>query len=158
MMLNEPQERERRAALPTPFRRAYSRAYGLGAAFCVALPLIVQVLLRRLVRQGSFGLEALAQELGYTFTGLTALALLVAIRLSGRTKAEIAGLGEPEQPRKIFRRVLLLSALLGSGTLFGLVTFGLGGPGSERYARTFLALPVVLFLAVVPRPSAYRKD
>ena len=141
--------------LPDTTRRALRRAYWAGAGLCVAVPLGLQIGLGRIVARGTSGPAPLAQELGYTFTGLTVLGVLGALRCSRNLKARLGAV--PEVRPGLAWQLLLQAALLFPGAAFGLLVYGLGGPDAERYARTFLALPVVLFLALVPRISGIEK-
>ena len=140
---------------PDTTRRAFRLAYWAGAGLCVAVPLGLQIGLRRIMVRGTAGPASLAQELGYTFTGLTVLGVLGALRCSRHLKARLGT--APEVPPGLAWQLLLQAALLFPGAAFGLLVYGLGGPDAERYARTFLVLPVVLFLTLVPRLSGRKK-
>ncbi len=138
-------------------RRAFLLAYGVGVALCVIWPLILQVLLGRVLQPGFLGPTNLAQDLGYTFTGLVVLSALYVIRRSKRVRSDFATLEATQRTRVMSLEILFYAALFELSAFFGLLYHGLGGPQTERYARTFIALSTVLFLGFVPRFSAWRK-
>ena len=144
---------------PTPpaFRQAFLLAYGLGVLLCVVWPLVLQALLGRMIQPGILGMGSLAQELGYTFTGLVILSALFVVRRSRRVRANFAALDGTKRTRVMALETLLYSALFELSAFFGLVYHGMGGPQAERYARSFIALSTVMFLLFVPRFSAWRK-
>jgi hypothetical protein len=139
------------------FRRAFTLAYGLGALLCVVWPLVLQGLLGTILQPGIFGMQELAEELGYTFTGLVVLSVLFVRWRSGRVRAGFAALDESRQVRVMALEILLYSALFELSALFGLVYHGMGGPQAERYARSFIGLATVMFLVFVPRLAAWRQ-
>ena len=138
------------------FRRAFLGAYGLGLLLCVAWPLVLEGLLGSLLKPGILGAPGLAEDLGYTFTGLVILGALFVRGRSRRVLAGFAALDAPRRPWAMAQEILLYSAVCASSSLFGLVYHGLGGPRADRYARTFIALAALMFLVFVPRFSAWR--
>lgn len=150
-------DRKESSAVPPAFRRAWIMAYGSGMLLCVIWPLILQGLLGRVIQPGMLNLESLAQDLGYTFTGLVILSALFVVRRSKNVRAGFSALEARKRSRVMVMEILLYSAIFGLSTLFGLVYHGMGGPQAERYARTFIALSMVMFLLFVPRLSAWRK-
>ena len=143
---------------PSPtLRRAFLLAYGLGVVLCVIWPLILQGLVGWVIQPGFLGPTDLAQELGYTFTGLVVLATLYVVKRSRKARSAFATVEEKRRARVMAIEILLYSALFELSALFGLVYHGLGGPQAERHARTFIALSTVMFLVFVPRFAAWRK-
>lgn len=130
--------------------RSFRIAYALGLVLCVVWPLFLQVILRRTVQPIGTGGE-LATELGYTFTGLSALSAVFVIRRSARIRKAFASLDPPRQSQTILREVLLYAALFELSAVYGIIYFALQGPHAERYGRTFIALPTVMFFLFVPR-------
>ena len=139
------------------FRRAFFLAYGAGLLLCVACPLVLQGLMSSVLQPGVLDAPRLAEDLGYTFTGLVILGALFVRRRSRRVRADFASLDARRQPRAMALEILLYSIVFESSALFGLVYHGLGGPHAERYARTFVALATVMFLVFVPRFAAWRR-
>jgi hypothetical protein len=94
-----------------------------------------------------------AQDIGYTFTGLTA-ALGFLMWKWGKAR-------EPEKPTKYrFWAVNAMQATLASlPVLFGGIYFSVAGKEAERHARTFAALPPVMYLmVVVARKKKHRQS
>lgn len=137
-------------------RRSFLLAYGLGILVCVAAPLALQVVLTRLIPPGPAALSSLAEDLGYTFTGLATLACLWVVRRSQRVRRGLLEVEAGARGRVVSCETLLYSGLLALSAAFGLVYYALDGPQAERYARTFLALPPLTFLLFVPRWSSWR--
>jgi hypothetical protein len=130
--------------------RSFRVAYALGIVLCVVWPLFLQVILRRAVQPMGPGGE-LAAELGYTFTGLSALSVIFVLRRSARMRKTFPSLDPSRQSQTILREVLLYSALFELSAVYGILYFALQGPYAERYGRTFIALPTVMFFLFVPR-------
>ena len=139
------------------FRRAFLLSYGLGTVLCVIWPLALQGLLGTLLQPGILGLSGLAEELGYTFSGLVILSALFVSWRSRKVRAEFAALDEFRRTRVMALEILLYSAIFELSALFGLIYHGLGGPQAERYARSFIGLATVMFLVFVPRFAAWRR-
>lgn len=137
-------------------RTTFLVAYGLGAALCVAWPLVLLGLTGSFLQPGLLAQAELAQDLGYTFTGLVVLAALYVVRRSRRVRQRLAQVEAAKRGRVIALETLLYSALFGLSALLGLVYLALGGPEAVRYARTFIALSPIMFLLFVPRLSAWR--
>jgi hypothetical protein len=114
------------------------------------------ILVRVLPRPGASSGE-FAAELGYTFTGLTALAALFVNRRSARIRAALASMDPIHQSRTILREILLYSALFELSAAYGILYYTMGGPNPERYGRTFIALPTVMFFLFVPGWAKWRK-
>lgn len=138
--------------LQKPFRLAY----GLGAILCVVWPLMLQVLIGNVLKPGLFGPTELAQDLGYTFTGLVTLCALYVVRRSKRTLHTFAQIETTRRGRVMALEILLYSALFELSALFGWIYLGMGGPEASRYARTFIALSPIMFLIFVPRLPAWK--
>jgi hypothetical protein len=137
------------------FRRSFFLAYGLGVLLCVLWPLALQGLLGTLMEPGSLGKPLLAEDLGYTFTGLV---ILTALFVQWRARKVLAGFVAVEESRRsrvMALEILLYAALFELSALYGVVYQGLGGP--ERYARSFIGLATVMFLVFVPRLETWRK-
>jgi hypothetical protein len=142
---------------PTDFRSAFLLAYGLGTLLCVVGPLLMLVLLGHGNPSKIPGLAGLAEELGYTFTGLVVLSALFVVRRSKKVSASFATLAEHRRARVMVIEILLYSAIFGLSALFGLIYLGLGGPRAEGYSRSFIGLATVMFLLFVPRLGSWRK-
>jgi hypothetical protein len=125
------------------------RAYLAGAVLCVGLPLALQAGLGPLIPAGQAPAGETLQQIGYTFTGLSAVALVLAAQRCRRARA--AGASTPRAVREMGFAALLILCCAGFGCLY----WALGGRGVERHARTFLALSPVGFLIFVPRPSRW---
>ena len=138
-------------------RRAFIAAYGLGVILCVVWPLVLQGMLGTVIKPGLLGMESLAQDLGYTFTGLVILSALFVVRRSRRVQASFAALDGTRRARVMALEILLYSALFELSALFGLIYHGMGGPQAERYARSFIGLATLMFLLFVPRFSTWCK-
>jgi hypothetical protein len=131
-------------------------AYALGAFLCVLWPLALQVILTRAIPRSTASSGELAMELGYSFTGLTALGALFVLR---RTSKVLLALGaeEPDrQSRTVLREILIYSALFELSAVYGLIYYAMGGPNAERYGRSFIAVPTVMFFLFVPRWTRWR--
>lgn len=142
---------------PPALRRTFRLAYGLGALLCVVWPLALQGLLGSFLQPGGLGPSAMLEDLGYTFTGLVFLGALLVHWRSRKVRAGFAVLAERSRPRVMAKEILLYSAIFELSALFGLLYQGLGGPGAERYARTYIALAPVMFLVFVPRLAAWQR-
>ncbi len=140
---------------PQGLQRTLRRAYGAGACLCVALPLLLQAGLARAIPPGEVPAGEALQQIGYTFTGLSALALALAARRLRTALAATPGLAPEQRGPAAVREILLASVLILSCTLFGGFYWALGGRGVERHARTFLALSPAGFLLFIPRPSRW---
>lgn len=138
------------------FRRAFFLSYGLGLSLCVIWPLVLQGLLGSALQPGIFGTPELAEDLGYTFTGLVVLSALFVRWRSRKVRAGFAALHEFRRARVMALEILLYSAIFELSALFGLIYHGMGGPQAERYARSFIGLSTVMFLVFVPRLAAWR--
>lgn len=147
---------ERPPATPG-LRRAFLLAYGLGVVLCVVWPLTLQGLLGRVIPLGFLGRSPLAEDLGYTFTGLVVLSALYVIRRARLARSRFTSIEASQRARAMILEILLYSALFEASALFGLLYHGLGGPWAERYARTFIGLSTVMFFLFVPRWAAWRR-
>ena len=144
--------------LETPLlAKAFRLAYPMGLVLCVAWPLAVQLLLGTVIRQGPNPPGGVAEQLGYTFSGLTFLIALFISWRWGKVRAAFGLLPAPERPAIVFREILIYSALLELTSLFGILYYALGGPLAERYSRSFIALTTVMFFVFVPRLDAWRQ-
>ena len=143
---------------PDPvLRRAFLVSYGVGFVLCVLWPLVLQALLGTLLRPGFLAVSGLAEELGYTFTGLVVLGILYVKGRSRKALRTFQALEAEQRPRVLAREVLVYAAIFELSACLGLVYDGLGGPHAERYARSFVALASVMFLVFVPRFAAWER-
>jgi len=133
-----------------PLYQAFRVAYALGLVLCMLWPLALQVLLTRLVPNPGGTAGDLALELGYGFTGLTVLTALFMRQRASKTLRELKALDPPRQARTLFREIILAAALFELCAVYGILTYAMGGPHAERYGRTFLLLPALMFLVFVP--------
>lgn len=138
-------------------RSSFRIAYVLGLVLCVIWPAILQVLMGTLIQRPAQPLGDFVKELGYTFTGLSALAALFAWNRLNKARREFAKLDEAAQAARLLKEILLASALFELSAAYGLIYFVLGGPEAGRYSRTFVLLPTLMFFAFIPRLSAWRK-
>ena len=137
--------------------KAFRWAYPAGLLLCVAWPLALQLMLGTVIRQGVLPPGGVAQQLGYTFSGLTFLiALFITWRWS-KVRAAFPATPAPARPGILLRETLLYAALLELTSLFGILYYALGGPLAERYSRSFIALSTVMFFVFVPRLDAWRQ-
>ena len=139
-----------------PFAKAFRLAYPMGMVLCVAWPLALQLLLGTVIRQGPTPPGGVAEQLGYTFSGLTLLIALFLTWRWGKVRAAFAGVPAQQQPAIVFREILLYAALLELTSLFGILYYALAGPLAERYSRSFIALTSIMFFVFVPRLDAWR--
>lgn len=143
---------------PDPaLRRAFLFSYGTGLALCVLWPLVLQALLGTVLQPGFLASAGLAEDLGYTFTGLVVLGALFVKGRSGKILRTFPSVEAARRPQVLAREVLLYAAIFELSAWFGLVYDGLGGPLAERYARSFIALATVMFLVFVPRFAAWER-
>jgi hypothetical protein len=140
-----------------PLARAFRIAYGLGLLLCLGEPLLLQALLGTAIPPGSGPLGDTVRQLGYTFTGLTLASALFVARRSNRVRSGFAALPAERRGALLMRETLLYSALFDGAALFGVAYYLLGGPGTERYARTFILLTSIMFFVFVPRLQAWRE-
>jgi len=124
---------------------------------CVGWPLALQLLLGTAIRQGEAPPGGVAQQLGYTFSGLTFAIALFVIWRWGKVRAAFGATPAPARPAILIRETLLYAALLELTSLFGILYYALGGPMAERYSRSFIALTTVMFFVFVPRLDAWRQ-
>jgi len=134
-----------------PLRQTFLLAYALGLLLCVIWPLVLQVILGHVIAPSTTTAAELATELGYAFTGLTALATLFVVRRWARIRAELSSHPPGLRSRTVLREILLYSAVFELSAAYGIVCYAMGGPGAERYGRTFIALPTLMFFLFVPR-------
>ena len=150
-------ERLRRGMDPSELRGAFRLSYGLGIALCGVWPLVLQWMLGRTLRPGVWNAPGAVQELGYTFTGLVAISALFVLARWKKTRLAFHELAMPRRRQVLMREVLLYSATLELSALLGVLYYTLGGPQTERYARTFIALAPLMFILFVPRLAAWQK-
>jgi len=137
--------------------RAFFIAYGVGIVLCIVWPLALQFMLGHFIIRPPHSAGDFVQELGYTFTGLSALTALF-VRLRWRkVRAGFAAAPGPDRPGIVMRETLLAAALFELSAAYGIVYFALGGPGADRYSRTFIALPTIMYLVFVPRLKAWHR-
>ncbi len=137
-------------------RRAFRQGYGTGLAVAVLLPLLFQIALGPLATDLRPLLqEALRQQLGYIFTGLTLLGSLILIHRMRALRRTLGQWTEPSRARRLRRELLLASGLCTQTALWGLLYLALGGPDVLRHARGFLLLAPLQFLALVPRYATW---
>jgi hypothetical protein len=110
-----------------------------------------------LIQRPTQPLGDFVKELGYTFTGLSALAALYAWNRLKKARSGFAKLDEQGQAACILKETLLASALFELSAAYGLIYFVLGGPEAGRYSRTFVLLPTLMFFAFIPRLQAWRE-
>jgi len=137
--------------------RAFRIAYILGLVICVAWPLLLQLMLGTAIKAGTAPPEGVVAQLGYTFTGLTFGAALFVTWRWGKVRREFALLAAEKKAGVILRETVLYAALFELSSLYGLIYYALGGPGAERYSRSFLALTTIMFFVFVPRYQAWRE-
>ena len=140
-----------------PLAKAFRIAYGAGLFICVAWPLAIQLLLGTAIRSGTIPPLGVAQQLGYTFSGLTFLAALFVTWRWGRVRDGFRTLAPGQRPGLLIRETLIYAALFELTTLYGIIYYALGGPGAERYSRSFVALTTIMFFVFVPRLEAWRE-
>lgn len=136
--------------------KAYRIAYSIGLALCLAWPLALQLMLGTAIHPGSLAPPGLAQQLGYSFTGLTVLAALGVTWRWGRVRAAFRRTPAEQRPAIVTRETLMYAALFELSSVYGILTYALGGPLAERYARSFIALTSIMFFVFVPRLDAWR--
>jgi uncharacterized membrane protein YidH (DUF202 family) len=141
---------------PLPLAKAFRTAYPVGLFLCVAWPLALQLMLGTIIRRGATPPGGVAQQLGYTFSGLTMLLAFYVTWRWDRTRKSFRAAG-PAQPAILLRETLLYAALLEFTSVFGVLYYALGGPLAERYSRSFIALTTVMFFVFVPRLDAWRR-
>ncbi len=141
--------------MPQGFRRAFLVAYGAGIMLCVVWPLILQAMLGSVIPSRFLGSALPIEELGYTFTGLVILSALFVVQRSRRILAEFQVLEQSKRTRRMTVETCLYAAVLELSAFFGLLYHSLGG--TERYARSFITLPAVMFFLFVPKLAAWRK-
>jgi len=121
-----------------------------GFVLCAASLAAGQAAIGRLATLGADLGAGFAQDLGYTFTGLTAV-LGYALWRWGRAEA----LAEQTNLRQ-WRNRLLQAVVASIPVLFGCLYYSVAGQGVELHARTFAALPPLAYLLAVVdllRPS-----
>lgn len=122
-------------------------AYLAGLGACVAWSLSVACALDALLAPGSLPFQGPILQVGYGCTGLT---LLLGVGMVRTTRVS------PAQSVMGSTRLLFLTLIQAFPVaLFGLCLHLLSGeiPEVRRFARTFAALPTVMFLALGPRPT-----
>ena len=142
---------------PPDLEKPFRLAYLAGLALCVAWPLALQAMLGRAIRPRSGPPGAMAQELGYTFSGLTVAGAWFVARRWSRVRTSFRTVAAARRGPVVVREILGYSLLFVCSSLFGLAYYTLGGPHPERYARGFIALTPVMFFVFVPRLQAWRK-
>ena len=142
---------------PHPLNKAFRFAYPLGLAMCVGWPLVLQLLLGTAIRQGSIPPGGVAQQLGYTFSGLTLVIAVFLTRRWTRIQKRFRTIPPEARPATLIRETLLYASLLEFVSLFGVLYYALGGPMAERYSRSFVALTTIMFFVFVPRLDAWHR-
>ena len=142
---------------PDRMRVAFRWSYGAGLVLCVLVPAALEFALGRIPKLAAAPPEEFTRQVGYTFTGLLLCAAAFLSWRSARIRRAFAALQPADRPRIILRETLLYAVLCALGALFGLGCHALGGPQTERHARTFIALSPVMFLVFVPRLDAWMK-
>lgn len=122
-------------------------AYLAGLGTCVAWSLTVATAMDALLSPGSLPFQGPILQVGYACTGLT---LLLGVGMVRTTRLSPA--------QSLMGRTRLMLRTLTQAfpvALFGLCLHLLSGENPEvrRYARTFAALPTVMFLALGPWPT-----
>lgn len=141
--------------LAPAFEKTLRKAYGAGAFLCVGLPLALQAGLSWIIPPGQAPVGETLQQIGYTFTGLSVLALGIAARRLRKALEADPGIEAARRATTAAREIGLGSLLILCCATFGCLYWALGGRSVERHARTFLALSPVGFLLLVPRPSRW---
>lgn len=137
--------------------KAFRLAYPIGLVLCVGWPLTLQLLLGTAIHQGAPPPGGVAQQLGYSFTGLTFLIALFVTWRWGKTRAAFRATPAAARPAMLIRETILYAAILEFTSFFGIVYYALGGPQAERYSRSFIALTTIMFFIFVPRLDAWRR-
>ena len=97
----------------------------------------------------------LVQQVGYTFTAASFIALALAARLGRKALARFPWVPGERRAMAAARGILWSSSLSLVCVLCGCLHWALAGPAVERHARTFLALGPVGFILFVPRPARW---
>ncbi len=136
----------------------HRRAWGTGLAICLAIPAAAGLLAGAgALPPGGSPVAGLAQQAGYSFTGLVFLAAAGMAWRRGRTLEAFARLPEGQVAVAMHREARVLAALSASSTLWGVLYWSLVGWNGVRHALTFLALTPVMFLCFMPGLSAWTR-
>jgi len=115
-----------------------------GLALCVSALIAGQIAMSYLLRPGTAQNSGIVEDIGYTFTGLTAVLGFILWKW-GRT------INISKQAIIYYWRTRLIQAMIAViPVLFGCLYFHIAGKNVERHARTFAALPPLMYLLVVP--------
>jgi hypothetical protein len=136
--------------------KAFRIAYVIGLFICVAWPLLLQLMLGTAIRPGAAPPDGVVQQLGYTFTLLTFGSAAFVTWRWGKVRGEFKDVPRASRPGRILRETILYAALFELSSFYGIIYYALGGPGAERYSRSFIALTTVMFFVFVPRFQAWR--
>jgi predicted lysophospholipase L1 biosynthesis ABC-type transport system permease subunit len=136
---------------------AFRISYAIGIVLCIVWPLVIQVLMGTLIQRPALPAGDFVKELGYTFTGLSAVAALFIWLRMKKALETFATLQEAQQASTVMKETLLAAALFELSAAYGLIYYVLGGPDAGRYSRTFALLPTLMFIVFVPRLSAWQR-
>ena len=114
-----------------------------GLALCVIALIIGQIAMSCRLTPGTAQNIGIVEDIGYTFTGLTA-ALGLILWKWGRTI-------NVSNPKTIYhwRTRLIQATLAVTPVVFGCLYFHIAGKSVERHARTFAALPPLMYLLAI---------
>jgi len=158
-----------------------------GFVLCVAALLAGQIAMSRWLVPGSAQNSGIVQDIGYTFTGLTAALSFILWRWGRTEKTTIPTMpsfacdacstadfrhlqasvqpdlqANPDLERLTFSKLncsmprywlikVVQAVFAATPVLFGCIYFSIAGQHTERYARSFAAIPPLMYLLTIKR-------
>jgi len=120
-------------------------AYLAGLTLCATSLVVGQTALSIWLTLGTARYSETIEDIGYTFTGLTAVLGFVLWKWGRYTNTS----HQTKTQHWLFRILQAIAAMI--PIAFGCAYFCIAGKQVERHARTFAALPPFMYLLVIPR-------
>jgi len=139
------------AEISEDLRSTHRRIWTIGLSFCLLLPLLLLGLAEEgFLPPGTYPVEGVYQQVGYTFTGLVFLVAAWVAWRRGQVLKAFRTQAPAERPRILVRETLLYAVLAGTSALWGALYWVLVGWNAFRHVLAFLFLTPAMFLFFVP--------
>jgi hypothetical protein len=137
--------------------RAFLIAYTLGIIICLCCPVVLYFNIDKLITPISGISAETLQGVGYAFTGLILICILVVNSRWGKVRSKFSKNIKNKQGIILLFETVLYSIIFGLSSVFGTIYYLLGGASTKLLAGNFIVLTPIMFFIFVPRLHTWQR-